>query len=226
MKRKNTVLIIEDEAKIARFLQLELEHEGYVVDVAYDGKSGLDRYKNFGADIILLDLMLPVMGGFDVLKEIRAFSSVPVIMLTARDDTVDKVTGLDLGASDYVTKPFAIEELFARMRTQLAAKTDEKSSHYIVFNGVTLDDSLKEVSYNDEVIELTKKEYELLKYLFIHKNETLSRSDIVENVWGYEYLGDTNVVDVYIRYLRQKIDDKYGLKLISTVRGVGYCVKD
>ncbi len=226
MQRKKKVLLIEDEEKIARFLELELRHEGYIVDIAYDGKSGLDMYKKFGSDIILLDLMLPVMDGYEVLEKLRAFSKVPVIMLTARDDTNDKVKGLDLGANDYVTKPFAIEELLARMRAHLSIRETDEVANYLALKGLSVDDGLKEVKYGDDVIELTKKEYDLLKYLMLNKNKALTRSELVENVWGYEYLGDTNVVDVYVRYLRQKIDDKYGVKIISTVRGVGYCVKD
>ncbi len=227
MIRKKKVLLIEDEEKIARFLELELEHEGYTVDIACDGKTGLDMYKKYGADIILLDLMLPVMDGYEVLENLRKFSRVPVIMLTARDDTTDKVKGLDLGANDYVTKPFDIEELFARMRTHISmnVESDEEQTYHVI-KGLVIDDALKEVTYNEDVIELTKKEYDLLKYLVINKNKAISRSELVEKVWGYEYLGDTNVVDVYVRYLRQKIDDKYRTKLINTVRGVGYCVKD
>ncbi len=226
MKRKNTVLIVEDETRIARFLELELEHENYATYISNDGESALKQFKKFGADIILLDIMMPIMNGFEFLKELRKFSSVPVILLTAKDDTTDKVKGLDLGANDYVTKPFAIEELLARMRVHLSNANKSDNKEYIVVNGVALDDTMKEVRCHDEPVELTKKEYELLKYLVENKNRALSRGEILENVWGYEYIGDTNVVDVYVRYLRQKIDDKFDFKFISTVRGVGYCVKE
>ncbi len=226
MKRKNSVLIIEDEEKIARFLELELKHEGYVVDIAYDGKEGIESFKNLGSDIILLDLMLPKMNGFEVLEEIRKISLVPVIMLTARDDVKDKVKGLDLGANDYVTKPFVIEELLARMRSKLNSLNDAKNLNYIVFKNIKMDDSIREVKYKNDIIDLTPKEYELLKYLIENKNNVVSRIDIVKKVWGYDYIGDTNVVDVYVSYLRQKFDLKYNTKLIHTVRGVGYCVKD
>lgn len=226
MPRKNRVLIIEDEKQIARYLELELQHEGYVVDISFNGKDGLEFFKRFDADIVLLDLMLPGLNGFEVLNEIKSISNVPVIMLTARDDTSDKVKGLDLGADDYVTKPFQIEELLARMRSKLSKKSLDVSPKRAVVGDLVMDFGMRELSYKGEGIELTKREYDLLKYLLEHKNTAIAREQLMREVWGYDYIGETNVVDVYIRYLRQKIDDVYGIKLIHTLRGVGYIVKD
>lgn len=226
MNRKYKVLLIEDEKNIARNIQLELEHEGYIVDVKYNGQEGLDFFKRFDADLILLDLMLPVMDGFEVLKEVRKISDTPVIMLTARDDIPDKVKSLDLGADDYITKPFMIEELLARIRNKISKHKGDSSGKRIVISGLSIDLNLMQVSYLGEVIDLTKREYELIKYLAERKNEVVPRDEIFSEVWGYDYIGESNVVDVYVRYLRQKIDSRIGKKIIHTVRGVGYCIKD
>lgn len=227
METKSRILIIEDEEKITRFLQLELEYEGYEVAICYDGKEGLDYYKEYGADLILLDVMMPRMNGMEVCRRIRQTSDVPIIMLTAKDDTMDKVMGLDTGADDYVTKPFAIEELLARIRTHLK-KGREQQIHKNILkaNDVVMDIDKHLVNCKSQVIELTKKEFDLLKYLLSNKNIVISRERILEEVWGYDFIGDTNVVDVYIRYIRSKIDDVYQIKLIHTVRGVGYTIKD
>ncbi len=226
MNRKNRILVIEDEKKIARNLQLELEHEGYVVDIKHSGDEGFKFFERFDADLILLDLMLPGMDGFEVLEAVRKLSDVPVIMLTARDDTPDKVRGLDLGADDYITKPFQIEELLARIRNKLSKYKGDVQTKRIVVGGLNIDLGLMHATFMGEDIDLTKREYELLRYLAEKKNQVLPREDILTEVWGYDYIGETNVVDVYIRYLRQKIDDRFGKKLIHTIRGVGYCVKD
>lgn len=224
------ILIIEDETKIARFIQLELEHEGYTVTLAYDGRSGLKEALSTPFDLIILDVMLPFLNGMEVLRRIRIVSDVPVIMLTAKDDVMDKVMGLDLGAEDYMTKPFAIEELLARIRVvfkrQSNASTNPKTDEILTIRNLSLDEKKVEVFYSNTPIELTKKEFELLKYLMLNKNIVLSRDNILENVWGYEYAGDTNIVDVYIRYLRSKIDQKFDEKIIYTVRGMGYQIKD
>ena len=193
------ILIVEDESKIARFLELELKHEGYEVELAGDGRLGLEKALKDNVDLIVLDIMLPGLSGIEVCRRVRLESQVPIIMLTAKDDVTDKVAGLDMGADDYMTKPFAIEELLARIRVALNRKKQTAE---------------------------TKKEYELLEYLIRNKNVALTREQLLNNVWDYEYFGDTNVVDVYIRYLRQKIDEKYGIHLISTVRGLGYIIKD
>ncbi|MHC1681748.1 MAG: response regulator transcription factor [Clostridiaceae bacterium] len=222
------ILIIEDEVKIARFLELELNYEGYQVEKAHDGREGFNKFREGDFQLILLDIMLPLMNGMEVLRRIRQSSQVPIIMLTAKDETMDKVSGLDMGADDYVTKPFEIEELLARIRVALKRKAGVQNtvSNTLKMNDLTVDLEKYTASYSNEEIELTKREFDLLTYLLENKNIALSRDRIVEKVWGYDYLGDTNVVDVYIRYLRSKIDDKYNVKLIHTVRGVGYIIKD
>lgn len=223
----NQLLIVEDEKRIARFLELELKHEGYEVEIASDGRSGLDAAMNKEFDLIILDLMLPMMSGIEVCRRLRqAKKTLPIIMLTAKDDVSDKVMGLDMGADDYMTKPFAIEELLARIRVAIKRKAkDEQQDVKIIEHGhLKVDDQKRQVSYQDELIELTKKEYELLKYLLENKNIALDRERILEKVWGYDYYGDTNVIDVYVRYLRSKIDQKYDIELIKTVRGVGYII--
>lgn len=221
------ILIVEDEIKIARFLELELKHEGYEVDQAHDGREGLDKALEKEFDLIILDIMLPSMNGIEVLRRLRQSSEVPVIMLTAKDEIMDKVVGLDMGANDYVTKPFAIEELLARIRAALKRKVNQIMTSSILELGdlkVDLDKYI--VTYNNELIELTKREFDLLRYFLENKNIVLTRDKILQAVWGYDYMGDTNVVDVYVRYIRGKIDDKYNKKIIHTIRGVGYLLKD
>jgi DNA-binding response OmpR family regulator len=222
------ILIVEDETKIARFLELELKHEGYEVILAGDGRTGLEKALKDNVDLIVLDIMLPGLSGIEVCRRVRQESQVPIIMLTAKDDVTDKVAGLDMGADDYMTKPFAIEELLARIRVALNRKkhTMEVKSDLLQMGELTLNLSSHSAFYGKDELLLTKKEYELLEYLMKNKNIALTREQLLNNVWDYEYFGDTNVVDVYIRYLRQKIDDKYGVRLISTVRGVGYIMKD
>lgn len=224
------ILIVEDEKKIARFLELELKYEGYEIISANDGRTGLEKALNEKPDLIVLDLMLPLMSGIEVCRRVRQSGShVPIIMLTAKDDVSDKVMGLDMGADDYMTKPFAIEELLARIRVSMKRKDqqDKKEEAVILtFGKLKLDDLRRQATYEDELIELTKKEYELLRYLLENKNIALDRERILEKVWGYDYYGDTNVIDVYVRYLRSKIDQKYDVDMIKTVRGVGYIIYD
>ncbi len=222
------ILIVEDEMKIARFLELELKHEGYEVIIAGDGRTGLEKAEKENPDLIVLDLMLPALSGIEVCRRVRLTSQVPIIMLTAKDDVSDKVAGLDTGADDYMTKPFAIEELLARIRVALNRKKyiEEPKAETLQIKDVRLNLASRSAYYKDEELTLTKKEYELLEYLMRNKNSVLTREQLLNHVWDYEYFGDTNVVDVYIRYLRQKIDEKYGVQLISTVRGVGYIIKD
>lgn len=226
---ENRILVVEDEGKIARFLELELKYEGYGVEIASDGRSGFEKIQENHYDLILLDLMLPRMSGIEVCRRVRQNNKdTPIIMLTAKDDVSDKVMGLDMGADDYITKPFAIEELLARIRVALKRKENNakegNASRILVYKGLEIDEAKRQVSYNNNHIELTKKEYELLKYLLENKNIALEREKILEKVWGYDYYGDTNVIDVYVRYLRSKIDQPYGIDLIKTVRGVGYAV--
>ncbi|MEA4925756.1 MAG: response regulator transcription factor [Syntrophomonadaceae bacterium] len=221
------ILIIEDEVKIARFLELELIHEGYRVEQIHDGRAGLDRALSGNFDLIILDVMLPSLNGMEVLRRLRQSLSLPVIMLTAKDEVTDIVMGLDIGADDYMTKPFAIEELLARIRVSLKrTKIPGEVNHNLVIGDLTINTDQHSASIKGKPLELTKKEYDLLRYLAENQNLVLSRDKILENVWGYGYFGDTNAVDVYIRYLRSKIDDKYNIKLIHTVRGVGYVLKN
>ncbi|MCG8539717.1 MAG: response regulator transcription factor [Clostridia bacterium] len=222
------ILIIEDEERIARFLELELQHEGYMVEKAYDGRTGLEKALEKDISLIVLDVMLPGLNGMEVCRRIRQSSEIPIIMLTAKDATMDKVMGLDTGADDYVGKPFAIEELLARIRAALKRKNipSKKSSQVLLVNGLRLDLDKHTASYGNTPIELTKKEFDFLHYLMENKNMVLTRDQILERVWGYSYFGDTNVVDVYIRYLRSKIDSRFKKKFIHTVRGVGYILKD
>ena len=226
MERKK-VILIEDEVKLARFVELELRYEGYDVTVCHDGREGLQMVTDGNYDMILLDLMLPGLTGSEICRRVRKFSNVPIIMLTAKDETMDKVTGLDSGADDYLTKPFAIEELLARMRVAFKhAHAGGAKKVILEVQGLEIDTDKRMVTVNGTVVDLTKKEYELLLYLVQNKNIVLSREQILNEVWGYSYIGETNVVDVYIRYLRSKIDEAFGIKYIHTIRGVGYYVKD
>ena len=224
---KKKILIVEDEQKIARFLELELKYEGYDVDIANNGREGFEKGKSPDVDLIILDLMLPGLSGIEVCRRLRQTSDVPIIMLTAKDDISDKVTGLDIGADDYMTKPFAVEELLARIRVLLKRKYHKTNEQDILKIGkLTLCKNNYKVEFDNENIELTKKEFELLEYLMKNKNIVISREKILDNVWGYDYYGDTNIIDVYIRYLRSKIDQKYNVSFIETVRGVGYIIRD
>ena len=221
------ILIVEDEEKIARYVELELVHEGYTADKRTDGRSGLEAALSGDYDCVLLDILLPELNGLEVLRRIRKTSSVPVIMLTARDAVMDKVSGLDMGADDYITKPFAIEELLARIRLVMR-KAEASASHgeELTFGPVKLSVSRHEVTCEGKPVELTGKEFALLEVLLRNKNVVMSRDSLMERVWGYDYLGETNVVDVYVRYLRSKIDDVYGIHMIRTVRGVGYGIME
>lgn len=219
------ILIIEDEEKIARFIELELVHEGYEIEKAMDGRDGLEKIKTRPFDLILLDVMLPGINGIEVLRRVRQTSNVPIILLTARDSVIDKVTGLDAGADDYVTKPFAIEELLARVRTTLRKKKSVRNTE-LTFGKCQLNITLRTCTVSGTDIELTKKEFDLLQLLLENKNHVLTREVLLEKIWGYEFDGTTNAVDVYIRHLRQKIEEPFQLRLITAVRGVGYVIKD
>lgn len=219
------ILIVEDEPKIARFLELELKHEGYEVDLAGDGRTALEKALAKDIDLVLLDVMLPGLSGIEVCRRVRMESQVPIIMLTAKDDVTDKVAGLDMGADDYMTKPFAIEELLARIRVALNRHSNERKVKELSYEKLHLDTAGHTVFYGEEELSLTKKEYDLLECLMRNQDVALSREQLLNQVWDYEYMGDTNVVDVYIRYLRQKIDDRFGIHMIETVRGVGYVIR-
>ena len=225
-----TILVVEDEEKIGRFLELELLHEGYRVIKAVNGREGLEKAESGQADLMVLDVMLPELNGFEVLRRLRKTSDMPVIMLTARDEVMDKVAGLDGGADDYMTKPFAIEELLARIRLVLKKRVSISSvqgdKNILTCGALTLDIARYEACYDGNLVELTHREFELLRVLLENKNIVISRDTLLEKVCGYDYMGETNIIDVYVRYLRSKLDDVYGVKLIQTVRGVGYCIKD
>ncbi len=221
------ILLIEDEEKIARFTELELVHEGYQVTKAFNGRDGLELAEKGQFDLVLLDVMLPELNGLEVLRRLRRTSQVPVIMLTARDAVMDKVSGLDAGADDYITKPFAIEELLARIRVAFKKTAGtQQQTHQITVCGVTVDTDRHEVTCRDEIIELTNREYELIRVLMTNKNIVMNRERLMNEVCGYDYIGETNIIDVYVRYIRSKIDDRFGIKLIHTVRGVGYVIKE
>ena len=222
------ILIVEDEEKIARFIELELMHEGYKVIKTNNGRTGLEIAESEDIDLIILDVMLPEINGLEVLRRIRRVSDIPIIMLTARDAVMDKVSGLDAGADDYVTKPFAIEELLARIRTALKKRVAivKKDEDVISCGLLTLDKMRHKVMYDGTEIELTNREFNLLQILLENKNIVLTRDILIEKVCGYDYFGETNVIDVYVRYLRTKIDDAFNIKIITTVRGVGYVIKD
>lgn len=226
---KTRILVVEDEVKIARFLELELKHEGYDVDIAYDGREGYEKAVSEKFDLIILDLMLPGLSGIEVCRRVRRESDIPIIMLTAKDDVSDKVMGLDSGADDYMTKTFAIEELLARIRVILKrkGKRESNNSNNTLESGkLVMYRDEHRVTYNDKEVSLSKKEFELLKYLMENRGIVLSREKILDHVWGYDYYGDTNVTDVYVRYLRNKIDQKFDVHYIHTIRGVGYLFKE
>lgn len=222
------ILIVEDDDKIARVIQLELEYEGYEVAIAYTGKEALEKYGTESFDMILLDVMIPELNGLEVLRRIRQKDNeIRIIMLTARDAVMDKVSGLDSGANDYVTKPFEIEELLARIRAQLKQRILSNNAEFqeMKYRHLKILPMAREVYIGEELIYLTQREYDLLHFLVEHKNQALSREQIIEAVWGYDYYGDTNTVDVYVRYLRKKLDHE-SPSIISSVRGIGYIVKD
>ena len=223
------ILLVEDEEKLARMVELELQYEGYEVEKAFDGRAGLDRALSGEFDLVLLDIMLPALSGMEVLRRLRRESAMPVIMLTARDTVVDKVSGLDMGADDYISKPFAIEELLARIRAALRkrpAQAAEPPRSLLTAGPLTMDTDRHEVSVNGEGVELTRREFDLLRYLLENKERVISRESLLDHVWGFDFVGETNAVDVYIRFLRSKIDEKFGVKIIHTVRGVGYVVRE
>jgi len=230
---KEHILIVEDEHKISRLLQIELEAEGYDISQAYNGAQAWDLYQESTYDLILLDVMLPEMSGIEILRRIRGIGGhTPVILLTAKSSVEDKVAGLDLGANDYITKPFQIEELLARVRAALRQRPptapiiEENDEVWLTVADLRLNEGTREVFRGEQQIELTPREFDLLAYLLKNKRQVLNRDQIVTAVWGYDYYGDTNVVDVYIRYVRKKVDQDPERELIHTVRGVGYVIKD
>lgn len=216
------ILIVEDEQNLARFIELELEHEDYTVDIEYDGRPGLEKALSNNYDLILLDLMLPNINGLEICRQIRQKQTTPIIIITAKSDTYDKVAGLDYGADDYIVKPFDIEELLARIRAMLRRQPQK---NIIDIKGIIIDKDAFKVTVEGESLDLTKTEYDLLYLLAVNKNHVLQREQIITDVWGYDTEVETNVVDVYIRYLRNKLKPYGKDKYIETVRGVGYVVR-
>ena len=219
------ILIIEDEEQMAMFIEMELTHEGYDVCIENDGGEGLKKAECCDYNLILLDIMLPGLNGFEICRRLRKTSKVPIIMLTAKGDINDKVMGLDMGANDYITKPFAIEELLARIRAIRRNQGKVSNLPEIKVDDLIMNNLTHQVTRSGIIIELTKKEYDLLEILLHNKNIVLTRELLIERIWGYDFYGDNNVVDVFIRYLRGKIDDGFKNKIITTIRGVGYVIK-
>ena len=220
------ILLVEDEEKLARMVELELRYEGYEVEKAFDGRTGLERALSGEHELVLLDIMLPCLNGMEVLRRLRRESQVPVIMLTARDTVMDKVAGLDMGANDYITKPFAIEELLARIRAALRQRPGEPEGEVLRAGPLVMDTERHQVTVGEQTVELTRREFDLLHYLLANKGRVVTRESLLDHVWGFDFVGETNAVDVYIRFLRAKIDERFSIKLIHTVRGVGYVIKE
>lgn len=219
------ILVVEDEEQLAKFVQLELGYEGYEVTVANDGLSGLMAARDSEPDLVLLDWMMPGLTGVEVCRRLRATgATMPVILLTAKDGIEDRVAGLDAGADDYVVKPFSIEELLARVRAHLRRNSSEGPESFL-FEDLSLNRQTREVKRGDRAIELTAKEFDLLDYLISHPKQVLTRDRILEEVWGYDFMGDSNIIEVYIRYLRLKLEAEGESRLVQTVRGVGYVMR-
>jgi DNA-binding response OmpR family regulator len=219
---KRKILIVEDDVQIAKVLRLELEHEGFEVEVCGDGASAIERALK-GPDLIILDLLLPRIDGLEVCRRVRRHSSVPIIMLTAKDAVPDRITGLDTGANDYLSKPFSIEELLARIRVQLRER--EPGQRVLSIKDLMLNRDTHEVTRGGRGVGLTAKEFSLLEFLMMYPNKVHTRDEIFNSVWGSDFLGESNLIDVYIRYLRNKVDDAADEKLIQTIRGVGYALR-
>ncbi|NEO70894.1 response regulator transcription factor [Moorena sp. SIO3H5] len=220
------ILVVEDETKLAQFIELELKYEGYQVSVAYDGLAGLGEARESNPDLVILDWMLPGISGPEICRRLRSTGNqVPIILLTAKDEVSDRVSGLDAGADDYVVKPFSVEELLARVRANLRRNQTE-DPNILQFADLSLNHSTREVYRGQRLIELTVKEFDLLEYLLAHPRQVLTREQILERVWGYDFMGDSNIIEVYIRYLRLKLEANNENRLVQTVRGVGYVLRD
>jgi DNA-binding response OmpR family regulator len=221
------ILLVEDEVKLARFIELELNYEGYQVSVAYDGLTALTAARELNLDLIILDWMLPGLSGLEICRRLRSTGDkVPVILLTAKDEVSDRVAGLDAGADDYVVKPFSIEELLARVRAHLRRNKETDAAEILEFEDLNLNRRTREVYRGNRLIELTAKEFDLLDYLISHPRQVITRDRILEEVWGYDFMGDSNIIEVYIRYLRLKLETNDEKRLIQTVRGVGYVLRE
>lgn len=221
------ILIVEDDTKMARFIELQLVHQQYMVEIANDGRTAINMVKENSYDLIILDIMLPGIDGIEVCKRVRTFSDIPIIMLTAKDDITDKIEGLDVGADDYLTKPFIFEELAARIRSNLRKMDKFKNNEPILkVKDLEMNQDTYEVRRSGILIELSKTEFELLQFLLINKGIVLTREKILTKIWNYSYEGNDNILDVYIKYLRDKVDKPFKEKLIKTIRGIGYTIKD
>lgn len=220
------ILVIEDETPLLQIIKKRLNEEGYAVDTAKDGKAGLELAESVVYDCIVLDIMLPVKDGFTVLKILRARKiGSPILILTARDAVEDRVSGLDLGADDYLVKPFSFDEFLARVRALLRRQGEEKVN-VLSIGDLTLDTNTRVVTRGEKYIELTSKEYAILEYLLRNKNIVLKKSQIAEHIWDFNFDYTSNIVEVYIRYLRRKIDSDFKSKIIHTIRGVGYVIRE
>jgi DNA-binding response OmpR family regulator len=220
------ILLVEDEVQLARFVELELESEGYRVSIAHDGMTGLMIARETPPDLALLDWMLPGLSGLELCRRLRSTGfKAPILFLTAKDEVSDRVAGLDAGADDYVVKPFSIEELIARVRAHLR-RNQEGNEDVLEFDTLILDRKTREVRRGKRLIELTVKEFDLLEYFLRHPRQVLTRDQILETVWGYDFVGDSNIIEVYVRYLRLKLEESHESRLIHTIRGVGYALRE
>jgi DNA-binding response OmpR family regulator len=220
------ILLVEDEVKLARFVELELGYEGYKVTVTHDGLSGLTAARESQPDLVIVDWMLPGLTGLEICRRLRTTGDqVPVILLTAKDEVSDRVAGLDAGADDYVLKPFTVEQLLARVKSHLRAY-QEVDPDLLKFEDLTLNRRTREVKRGKRSIDLTAKEFDLLDYFLAHPRQVITRDRILESVWGYDFMGDSNIIEVYIRYLRIKLEAEHEKRLIQTVRGVGYVLRE
>jgi DNA-binding response OmpR family regulator len=220
------ILIVEDEAEIAGYLRRGLTLEGFTVDIAADGETGLSIARENPPDLVVLDLMLPGLDGLEVARRLRAASNVPIIILTARDAVPDRVAGLESGADDYLVKPFAFEELLARIRVQLRRQQSAQQPGVLRYANLTMDTAAREVRVGDRRVDLTTREYELLELFMRHPQQVLTREVIYDRVWGYDFGGESNIIEVYVRYLRQKLEADNEPRLVQTVRGVGYILRE
>lgn len=220
------ILIIEDETRIAQFVERGLIYEGYRVNVAHDGQTGLQIARDNPPDLVVLDWMLPGLDGLEVCKRLRAAGEIPIIMLTAKDDVKDRVMGLDAGADDYLIKPFSIDELMARVRAQFRRVHPTSRPEVLRFSDLTLDTGTHRAHRNERAIDLTAKEYELLELFMRNPRQVLTRDVIFDRVWGYDFGGESNIIEVYVRYLRQKTESESETRLVHTVRGVGYVLRE
>lgn len=220
------ILIVEDDVKMARFIELQLMHQGYIVETVHEGRSAINKIKENDYDLVVLDIMMPGIDGIEVCKRVREFSELPIIMLTAKDDISDKIVGFDSGADDYVTKPFVFAELSARIRANIRKMKKLKNENMIIkVKDLELNQETYEVKREGKFIELSKTEFELLHLLLLNKGIVLTREKILNKIWGYSYEGNDNILDVYVKYLRDKVDKPFKEKLIKTVRGIGYTIK-